>query len=114
MGGIYYGTQNDAGNEQVPSACEVPFMSSFPGEKSDGETEREEEEKALCAQKVSWVSFTSFTRCIACLFTKVRRLSIWWSMTHNSLVLNTEEVFHIKDDCWNIHNYQLLSSTLYG
>lgn len=53
MGGIYYGTQNDAGNEQVPSACEVPFMSSFPGEKSDGETEREEEEKALCAQKVS-------------------------------------------------------------
>lgn len=43
-----------------------------------------------------------------CLLTKVRKLSIWWSATHNSLVLNTEEVFHIKNDCWNIHNYQLL------
>lgn len=50
----------------------------------------------------------AFTRCIKCLFTKVRKLSIWWSTTHNSLVLNTEEVLHIKNDCWNIHNYQLL------
>lgn len=47
-------------------------------------------------------------RCIIRLLTKVRKLSLWWSTTHNSLVLNTEEAFHIKNDCWNIHNYQLL------
>lgn len=51
-----------------------------------------------------------FPRYITCLFTKVRKLSIWWSTTQNSLVLNTEETFHIKNDCWNIHNYQLLRS----
>lgn len=57
--------------------------------------------------KVSWGSFTGFARCIICLFTKVRRLSMWWSTTHNLLALNTE-VFHIKNDCGNTHNYWLL------
>ena len=108
MGGMYPGAQNDAGDEQVPRACEAPFILSVLGGKADGETEREKKAAALCAPKVSWASFPSFTRCITRLFTRVRRLSVWWSTTHNSLVLNTEEVFHIKDDCWNIHNYQLL------
>ena len=52
VGGVYSGAQNDAGHEQVPSACEPPFMLSVLGGKADGETEREKK-AALCAQKVS-------------------------------------------------------------
>ena len=53
MGGMYPGAQNDAGDEQVPRACEAPFILSVLGGKADGETEREKKEAALCAPKVS-------------------------------------------------------------
>ena len=53
MGGMYPGAQNDAGDEQVPRACEAPFILSVLGGKADGETEREKKAAALCAPKVS-------------------------------------------------------------
>lgn len=48
VGGVSSGAQNDAGHEQVPSACEPSFMLSVLGGKADGETERK---KKLCVLK---------------------------------------------------------------
>lgn len=78
--------------------------------KDEGDMYKKIEEREYYMHcKGEWRMFPPATaRCIIRLLTKVRKLSLWWSTTHNSLVLNTEEAFHIKNDCWNIHNYQLL------
>lgn len=88
-----------------PSLYYLPLEKKFIVKQR--ERKREKRKKLYTLKR--WVVYLlpAFTRCIACLFTKVRKLSIWWSTTHNSLVWNPE-VFHIKNDCWNIHNYQLL------
>lgn len=50
MGGMYSGAQNDAGDEQVPRACEAPFILSVLGGKADGETEREKIRSSVCSK----------------------------------------------------------------
>lgn len=93
---------------QAPRQGETFFRLSSLRRKVDGKTERGREEKTLLLTRWVELLLPASTRYITHLFTKVRKLSIWWSTTHNTLVLNTGEVFHIKNDCWNIHNYQLL------
>ena len=50
VGGVSSGAQNDAGHEQVPSACEPPFMLSVLGGKADDETEREKKRSSVCSK----------------------------------------------------------------